>query len=95
MTERVKKLREESLNAVNRLSAERGLLVTEYYKGLSATHYSIPVQRARAFAYILQHKSICINEGELIVGERGPAPKATPTYPEINLHSLDGSGDFE
>ncbi|MFO7671279.1 MAG: pyruvate formate lyase family protein, partial [Bacteroidales bacterium] len=24
----------------------------------------------------------------LIVGERGPAPKATPTYPEINLHSL-------
>jgi formate C-acetyltransferase len=23
------------------------------------------------------------------VGERGPAPKATPTYPEINLHSLE------
>ena len=22
------------------------------------------------------------------MGERGPAPKATPTYPEINLHSL-------
>ena len=42
----------------------------------------------RSFEYILQHKTICINEGELIVGERGPAPKATPTYPEINLHSL-------
>ena len=24
----------------------------------------------------------------MIVGERGPAPKATPTYPEICLHSL-------
>ena len=88
MTERIKRLREESLNAVNRLSAERGLLVTEFYKGHAATHDSIPVQRAKSFEYILRHKSICINEGELIVGERGPAPKATPTYPEINLHSL-------
>jgi len=88
MTERIIKLREESLQAINRLSAERGILVTQFYQGLSATQYSIPVQRAKAFEYILQHKSICINEGELIVGERGPAPKATPTYPEINLHSL-------
>ncbi len=88
MTERINKLREESLQAVNRLSAERGLLVTQFYQELSATKYSIPVQRAKAFEYILQHKVICINEGELIVGERGPAPKATPTYPEINLHSL-------
>lgn len=88
MTERIRSLREESLNAVNRLSAERGLLITRFYQGLSATQYSIPVQRAKAFEYILQHKTICINEGELIVGERGPAPKATPTYPEINLHSL-------
>ena len=88
MTERIRNLREASLRAVNRLSAERGLLVTRFYQELSATAYSIPVQRARAFAYILHHKAICINEGELIVGERGPAPKATPTYPEINLHSL-------
>ncbi|MEN8202464.1 MAG: trans-4-hydroxy-L-proline dehydratase [Bacteroidota bacterium] len=88
MTERIRKLREESLEAVNRLSAERGLLVTRFYQGLSATQYSIPVQRAKAFEYILAHKTICINEGELIVGERGPAPKFTPTYPEINLHSL-------
>ena len=88
MTDRIKKLREASLNAVNRLSAERGLLITEFYKALSPAHYSVPVERARAFEYILQHKTICINPGELIVGERGPAPKATPTYPEINLHSL-------
>jgi len=88
MTDRIRKLREESLQAVNRLSAERGLLVTQFYKELSAADDSVPVQRARAFEYILRHKEICINEGELIVGERGPAPKATPTYPEINLHSL-------
>ena len=88
MNSRIKKLRDESLEAVNRLSAERGMLVTQFYEELSAVEDSIPVQRAKAFEYILRHKSICINEGELIVGERGPAPKATPTYPEINLHSL-------
>ena len=49
---------------------------------------SAPVKRAKAFEYLLRNKTICINEGELIVGERGPAPKATPTYPEISLHSL-------
>jgi formate C-acetyltransferase len=40
-----------------------------------------------AFDHIMSNKKICINDGELIVGERGPAPKATPTYPEINLHT--------
>jgi len=88
MNKRIKILREETLQAVNRLSAERGLLVTQFYRELSAAEDSVPVQRAKAFEYILRKKSICINEGELIVGERGPAPKATPTYPEINLHSL-------
>ncbi|MEA3461126.1 MAG: pyruvate formate lyase family protein, partial [Bacteroidota bacterium] len=88
MNKRIHKLREETLQAVNRLSAERGLLVTKFYKELSAAEDAVPVQRAKAFEYILRHKSICINDGELIVGERGPAPKATPTYPEINLHSL-------
>ncbi|MFO7934794.1 MAG: pyruvate formate lyase family protein, partial [Bacteroidales bacterium] len=88
MTERVKKLRKQSLEAVNRISAERGLLVTGFYKKLAPTHYSVPVQRARLFEYILKNKALCISEGELIVGERGPSPKATPTYPEINLHTL-------
>jgi formate C-acetyltransferase len=88
MNSRIKKLRDESLQAVNRLSAERGMLVTQFYKELSAAEDAVPVQRAKAFEYILRHKSICINKGELIVGERGPKPKATPTYPEINLHSL-------
>jgi pyruvate formate-lyase/glycerol dehydratase family glycyl radical enzyme len=88
MNSRIKKLREESLRAVNRLSAERGLLVTQFYKELSAAEDAVPIQRAKALDYILRYKLICINEGELIVGERGPAPKATPTYPEINLHSL-------
>jgi formate C-acetyltransferase len=88
ITPRIQQLREQSLNAVNRISAERGLLMTEFYKNHLAFGDSIPVQRAKSLEYILSNKYICINDMELIVGERGPAPKATPTYPEITVHSL-------
>ena len=88
ISERVRKLREQSLNAVERISAERALLITEFYKSDDARELSSPVRRARAFEYLLMKKKICINEGELIVGERGPGPKETPTYPEISLHSV-------
>jgi pyruvate formate-lyase/glycerol dehydratase family glycyl radical enzyme len=88
LSERVKKLRNQSLNAVEKISAERALLITQFYKSDEARELSPPVKRAKAFEYLLRNKKICINEGELIVGERGPAPKETPTYPEISLHSL-------
>ena len=89
MTERIKKLREQSINAVNKLSAERAMLVTEFYKSEAARELSTPVKRALCFKYILENKYVCINDNELIVGERGPEPKAAPTYPEICLHSLE------
>ncbi len=87
MTDRVKKLRDQSLKAINRISAERAVLVTDFYKSVTHRNLSIPMVRALNFDYILTHKHICINDGELIVGERGPAPKACPTYPEICVHS--------
>jgi len=92
MNERIRLLREKSLCAVPRLSLERALLLTEFYESGAADKVSVPVARALAFKYILSKKHICINEGELIVGERGPAPKETPTYPELCTHSLK---DFE
>lgn len=88
MTDRVMRLREQSLNATETLTAERAQLITRFYASREALGLSAPMLRARAFEYILRNKAICINEGELIVGERGPAPKATPTYPEISLHSI-------
>jgi formate C-acetyltransferase len=88
MNTRIKKLRNESLTAVNKLSPERAILVTEFYKSEIAKQVSVPVKRAMSFKHILENKNICINEGELIVGERGPAPKETSTYPEVSLHSM-------
>ncbi|MCZ7543156.1 MAG: glycyl radical protein [Anaerolineae bacterium] len=87
MTQRVVRLRQQSLDAVPTLSPERAELMTRFYQQ-QTERCSAPVERARAFAYLMAHKTICINDGELIVGEKGPAPKATPTYPELCCHSL-------
>ena len=89
MNERIKKLREQSLNAIPHITPERAILITEFYKSDIAQKVSVPVKRAMALKYILENKKLCINEGELIVGERGPEPKAVPTYPEIIVHSLE------
>ncbi|MDZ7288667.1 MAG: glycyl radical protein [candidate division KSB1 bacterium] len=87
MTKRVKILRQQSLNAVPYISPERALLVTQFYQ--EAGFLSVPMKRALTFKTIMENKAICLNDGELIVGERGPAPKATYTYPEICCHSLE------
>ncbi|WP_407312535.1 trans-4-hydroxy-L-proline dehydratase [Desulfosporosinus sp. SB140] len=87
MNERVTKLRQQSLETEAYISAERAELMTEFYH--TAGNTSVPVRRALAFKYMLERKEICINPGELIVGERGPAPKATYTYPELCCHSLE------
>jgi len=88
MNQRIEKLRKESLEAVPRISGERARLVTEFYQQEEAGSHSTAVRRASCFKYILEHKEVCINDGELIVGERGPSPKATPTYPEICIHTV-------
>ena len=89
---RIKKLRQQSLDAVPTISLERAELVTEFYKSGKADRVSVPVARTMAFDYILEHKELYIGEGELIIGERGPLPKATSTYPEICTHTTK---DFE
>ncbi len=87
MTPRVTELRKESLEQPVTLSHERAVLVTEFYRDRRGLDTGVSVQRAQCLAHILTHKSIHIGEKELIVGERGPVPKAVPTYPEICLHS--------
>jgi pyruvate formate-lyase/glycerol dehydratase family glycyl radical enzyme len=88
MTERVKKLRAQSLEAVESLSSERAELLTACYQQAQGL-ISTPVQRARAFQHLLEHKAVNIFPGELIVGEKSPQPKQAPTFPELCCHSLD------
>ena len=87
MSERVARLRQESLDAAPTISTERAELMTEFYQREQGL-MSAPVRRALAFQHLMEHKAIYIGDGELIVGEKGPAPKATPTYPELCCHTL-------
>lgn len=87
MNERIARLREQSISADPVISMERASLVTRFYSSGEADRHPVPVSRAMALKYILDNKELCVNRGELIVGERGPEPKATPTYPEICAHT--------
>ena len=89
MNPRIQNLRKQSTETKPFITAERAQLITQLYQKEEVKEMSIPVQRGMAFKYLLENKELCINAGELIVGERGPSPQATPTYPEICLHSID------
>jgi len=88
MNERVKRLRHLSFETAPSFSAERAVLVTEFYRE-NAGRYSVPVLRALNFKNLCAKKTIYIGEDELVVGERGPAPKAVSTFPELTCHSVE------
>jgi len=88
VNDRVRRLREASVAARPCLSPERAILLTQFYRE-HANGLPAPLLRARAFRHLCEHKTIRIGEDELIVGERGPAPAAVPTYPELTCHSLE------
>lgn len=88
MNERIKNLREQSENTRPAISIERAILLTEAYQKY-AGRVSIPMLRALSFKHIIENKTICINNLELIVGERGPGPQQTPTYPELCCHTVE------
>ena len=82
------KLREQSLNARESISAERAQLITHFYAANETSGMSVPVLRARALEYILRHKAVCINDGELIVGREDPRQRLRlliPRYVFIRL----------
>ncbi len=87
MNERIRRLREESLSTPATLTIERALIETAFYK---ENYGKMPncVLRARNFYEICRQKTIYIGKDELIVGERGPVPKAVPTFPELTCHSV-------
>jgi trans-4-hydroxy-L-proline dehydratase len=87
MNDRIRKLRKLSVDAQPSLSIERALHETWFYRE-NYGKYSIPVLRALNFLDHCRKKSIYLGEGELIVGERGPAPKVVPTFPELTCHSV-------
>ncbi len=87
-TDKVKHLREQSMTTEPHISIERAVLMTETYKKYQGS-VSTPVLRALAFKNIMENKKLCINDGELIVGEKGEGPQSTPTFPELCCHTIE------
>lgn len=88
MNDRIKRLRQQNFDTPTTLSIERALIETAFYK----EHYGtmpIAMLRAKNFYEICKKKTLYIGKDELIVGERGPVPKAVPTFPELTCHSVE------
>ena len=88
MNERVKRLHQQSIDTPTTLTIERALIETAFYK---ENYGKMPncILRAKNFYEICKKKTIYIGEDELIVGERGPVPKAVPTFPELTCHTVE------
>ena len=87
MNDRIKRLRRQTFEAQPSLSIERALIETRFYQE-NYGKYPIPILRALNFLEICKRKTIYIGEDELIVGERGPRPKAVPTFPELQRYTI-------
>ena len=88
LNDRIRRLRQQNFDTPTTLSIERALIETAFYKENYGT-MPTPVLRARNFYEICKKKTIYIGPDELIVGERGPKPKAVPTFPELTCHSVE------
>ena len=88
MNDRVKRLHQQSIDTPTTLTIERALIETAFYK---ENYGKMPncILRAKNFHEICKKKTIYIGADELIVGERGPVPKAVPTFPELTCHSVE------
>ena len=88
MNDRVKRLHQQSIDTPTTLTIERALIETAFYK---ENYGKMPncILRARNFYEICKKKTIYIGKDELIVGERGPEPKAVPTFPELTCHTVE------
>ncbi|RLE24639.1 MAG: hypothetical protein DRJ50_04350, partial [Actinobacteria bacterium] len=65
---RIEKLHQAHSNATPSVGAERALHYTEFSKNLALPDESASVLNAQSLAYHLEHRSIHIHDGELIVG---------------------------
>ena len=88
MNERIRRLRRESEETQASIDMERARYFTEMYRQYEGK-VSIPELRALSLKHYFTHKTIGIGEGELIVGEKGCGPKASPTFPDLCCHTVE------
>ena len=86
MNERIQKLRDISVNTPVHIDLVRAKIEPVFYQENDGK-YSIPVMRAMTLKEYFSKKTLYLGDGELIVGEKGRDPQASPTFPELCCHS--------
>ena len=87
MNDRIKKLRKESVETPAHIDMERTKSMTKTYEKYEGS-VSTPELRALVLKDYFSTKKLYIGDGELIVGEKGASPQASPTFPELCCHTL-------
>ena len=87
MSPTVAALRENLLNTMPSVCAERARYITEAYKKYEAS--PAVLRRAHALAHILENMTIYIQPGEIIVGNQASAPRAAPIFPEYSTDWIE------
>ncbi len=86
MNDRIRRLREISVTTPVHIDLERAKIETDFYRE-NEGRYSVPVMRAMVLYEYFSKKTLYLGEDELIVGEKGCDPQASPTFPELCCHS--------
>ena len=90
-SERITKLVEDLYAKMPEIESARAVLITESYRRTEGE--PIIMQRAKAFAHILENLPIVIRDQELIVGSTTIAPRGCQTYPEFSYEWLEDEFD--
>ena len=88
MNERIQALRELSVSTQPHIDMERAKSETETYKKYEG-QLSVPELRGQVLYDYFASKTLYIGAGELIVGEKGDSPQASPTFPELCCHTVE------
>ena len=86
MNERIQRLGEQSVTTPVHIDLERAKIETDFYKENDGK-YSVPVMRAMTLKEYFSKKTLYFGDDELILGEKGKNPQASPTFPELCCHS--------
>ena len=87
MNERIQKLRELSVTTPVHIDLERAKIETDFYREMTEIFY--PGYESYGVKRVFSKKTLYLGDGELIVGEKGKDPQASPTFPELCCHSVE------
>ena len=82
LSERGRKLREQTMNSEPSICAQRLRIITRAYQQYE--NEPVIIKRAKALYDILNEMDIYILDDELIVGNQGSSPRCAPLFPEFS-----------